>query len=347
MMIPSRAIPRWRTSSLSASEPTGRRNTPSLKLVQSRPFGLFQILAGGFSKHSLLPWPRLLTVLNRSEWVVPQPLYVTVGLPHARRASAQRRHVDAMPRRRRDDASEYGGHTATSLRAGAPRPGRRRDGGQLHNPAADVHCRRAGDRFRRSHPRIYGVRYGLGVSPIPRPGGRRLHDRASATGRARLDHGRAGDLGPIGGPRPRTQIRRTAGADLRRPQLGAVPVRERRRFRRPSGISGWQWMRRATGHSSRLPRLPRSSIVGGVGGQAGDRGSFNGHYQDAVLVAGAGRGPMGQPGRRVPGQHRATGAGRERVPGGEIHVHPQGRRRALVRGLHRVRAGPVPTGRRR
>lgn len=45
-----------------------------LKLVQSRPFGLFQILAGGFRKHSLLPWPRLLTVLNRSEWVVPQPL---------------------------------------------------------------------------------------------------------------------------------------------------------------------------------------------------------------------------------------------------------------------------------
>ena len=47
---------------------------PHLKLIQSRPFGLFQILAGGFRKHSLLPWPGLLTALNRSEWFVPQLL---------------------------------------------------------------------------------------------------------------------------------------------------------------------------------------------------------------------------------------------------------------------------------
>ena len=50
-----------------------------------------------------------------------------------------------------------------------------------------------------------------------------------------------------------------------------------------------------------------------VGGQAGSRGPFNGHCRHAVFPARACRGPVGQPGRGVPGQHRTAGAGRERV----------------------------------
>ena len=47
---------------------------PNLRVIHLRPFDLFQVLACGYKKYSLAPWPELLAVLMRSEWLVPRPL---------------------------------------------------------------------------------------------------------------------------------------------------------------------------------------------------------------------------------------------------------------------------------